>query len=95
MRHAIETAPRDGNVVILEDDARETCGIAYWSLEAGEWVGRDGKPSKITPTHWHPISRDNGSSTLSRVGPSARRRRFNYFVAATAGALVGLLFYAT
>jgi hypothetical protein len=95
VRHAIETAPRDGKVVILEDDARETWGIASWSLEAGEWVGRDGKPSKITPTHWLPMPRDNGSSTLSQVGPSARRRRFNYFVAATAAALIGLLFYAT
>jgi hypothetical protein len=95
MRHAIETAPRDGKVVILVDDARETWGIAYWSLEAGEWVGRDGKPSRITPTHWHPFSHDNGSSTLSQVGPSARRRRSNYFAAAAAATLIGLLFYAT
>ena len=95
MRHAIETAPRDGKVVILVDDAREIWGIAYWSLEAGEWVGRDGKPSIITPTHWHPFPRDNGSSTLSQVGPSARRRRSNYFAAAAAATLIGLLFYAT
>jgi hypothetical protein len=95
MRHAIETAPRDGKVVILIDDERETWGIACWSLEAGEWVGRDGKPSKITPTHWHPFTRDDGSSTLSQVGPSAQRRRSNYFAAAAAATLIGLLFYAS
>jgi hypothetical protein len=53
MRHTIETAPRDGNVVILEDDASGTYDVARWSPEAGEWVGENGEPSKITPTHWH------------------------------------------
>src|ERR1700736_6438454 len=56
MRHAIETAPRDGNVVIIEDDAIGTYEIAHWSAEAGEWVGENGEPSKITPTHWYPYS---------------------------------------
>ena len=56
MRHAIETAPRDGNVVIIEDDAIGTYEVAHWSAEAGEWVGENGEPSKITPTHWYPYS---------------------------------------
>jgi hypothetical protein len=77
MRDAIETAPRNGKVVVLEDDASGTYDIAHWSAEAGEWVGTNGEPSKITPTHWHPMSRDNllqedeGSSNRSEVGPSA------------------------
>src|ERR1700731_213474 len=58
MRRTIETAPRDGNVVILEDDASGTYDVAHWSPEAGEWVGENGEPSKITPTHWHTISTD-------------------------------------
>ena len=56
MRQAFETAPRDGKVVILEDDASGTYDVAHWSAEAGEWVGEDGEPSKITPTHWYPYS---------------------------------------
>ena len=55
MRRTIETAPRDGNVVILEDDASGTYDVAQWSPEAGEWVTENGEPSKITPTHWHTI----------------------------------------
>ena len=54
MRQVFETAPRDGKVVILEDDASGTYDVAHWSAEAGEWVGEDGAPSKITPTHWYP-----------------------------------------
>ena len=54
MREAFETAPRDGSVVILEDDASGTYEAARWSAEAGEWVGEDGEPIKITPTHWYP-----------------------------------------
>jgi hypothetical protein len=53
MREAFETAPRDGKVVILEDDASGTYEAARWSAEAGEWVGEDGEPIKITPTHWY------------------------------------------
>src|SRR5258706_10555465 len=58
MRHTIETAPRDGNVIILEDDASGTYDVAHWSPEAGEWGRENGEPSKITPTHWHTISTD-------------------------------------
>ncbi len=57
MRHAIETAPRDGEVVLLEDDASGNCALARWSPEAGGWVGENGEPSEITPTHWHPVPR--------------------------------------
>jgi hypothetical protein len=86
MRRTIETAPRDGKVVILEDDASGTSDVAHWSAEAGEWVGDNGEPSKVTPTHWHPMSsdkylqEDEGSSNPSQVGPSASRaRRYSFF----------------
>ena len=69
MREAFETAPRDGKVVILEDDASGTYEAARWSAEAGEWVGEDGEPIKITPTHWY-------DSFLSpRAGLRHNRRR--------------------
>ena len=53
MRQAIETAPRDGTIVVLEEDSRGTYDVAHWSAEAGRWVGENGEPSKIIPTHWH------------------------------------------
>ena len=56
MRHLIETAPRDGNVVILEDDATGTYDVAHWAPKAGEWVSENGEPSEIIPTHWYPMS---------------------------------------
>ena len=50
MRHPIEKSPRDGTAIILEDDASGTYDVAHWSTEAGEWLGENGEPTKITPT---------------------------------------------
>ena len=61
MRQAIDTAPRDGKIVILEDDASGTYDVAHWSAKAGRWVGENGEPSKITPTHWYLRPRDQYS----------------------------------
>jgi len=81
MRRTIETAPRDGKVVILEDDANGIYDVAHWSPEAAEWIGENGKPSKIKPSHWYPMPGDNYlqqgldvSSSPSQVGPSLPRR---------------------
>jgi hypothetical protein len=58
MRREIETVPKDGKSVILEDDARKTYALAHWSTEQSAWVGEDGKPISITPTHWLPLQRN-------------------------------------
>ena len=58
MRQGIETAPKDGTIVILEDDASGTYDVAHWSAEATRWLGENGEPSKIAPTHWHQRPRD-------------------------------------
>src|SRR5436309_9101985 len=52
MRRTIDTAPRDGKFVILEDDVSGSFERAQWSAEARAWVTENGELSKITPTHW-------------------------------------------
>src|SRR5215212_1566482 len=52
MRHPIDTAPRDGKFVILEDDVSGSFELAQWSAEKPGWVAENGELSKITPTHW-------------------------------------------
>src|SRR5258705_2762920 len=59
MRRTIETAPRDGHAIILEDDASGTYDVAHWSAEAGGWVGGNGEPSKIKPTPCYALQGDN------------------------------------
>lgn len=59
MRRLIETAPCDGALVILEDDAGDNYGVARWSSEAERWLGENGEPIKFTPTHWYPTQGDN------------------------------------
>lgn len=85
MRQAIETVPSDGQVVILEDDARGIYAVARWSAEVGDWVGENGEPSKITPTHWYPheipfLQDASGSCEPTHVGPAASQaRRYSFF----------------
>ena len=55
MRRLIETAPRDGKFVILEEDASGKYNVACWSPEVDGWVGESGEPIRIAPTYWHPI----------------------------------------
>jgi len=55
MPHTIETAPRNGEFVIIVDDASGRFHVAQWSTSR-EWVRENGEPSEITPSHWSPIS---------------------------------------
>lgn len=86
MRRTIETAPRDGKVVILEDDVFGTCDVAHWSPESGQWIGENGEPIKITSSHWYPMQGDNDpqqghdvSSNPSRAGSSTSQSRSSFF----------------
>src|SRR5437879_4639440 len=99
MRQTIDTAPREGNVVILEDSAAGTYDVARWSPEAGEWISESGEPSKITPTHWRPVPRDkclpqkhDESSNPSQLGPSSPRARRLVMACGIAVALMALAF---
>ena len=58
-RLPIETAPRDGGSVILEEGARGKYDIARWAPEADGWVRENGEPIKITPSYWNPIEGEN------------------------------------
>jgi hypothetical protein len=53
------------------DDSSGAYEAARWSAEAGERVGEDGEPSKITPTHWYPRSFFPFSSSRAPPQPSA------------------------
>src|SRR4051812_8720710 len=77
MRRGIETVPRDGKLVILEDDASGTYELARWSAEASAWVGENGELSKITPAYWHATRRDEDllQSQGGSTGPSGSRER--------------------
>ena len=67
MRDTIETAPKDGEVVILEDDASGSYDIARWSPEAGGWVvGENAEPIKITPS-LRPCTMKIGVSMLASL----------------------------
>ena len=55
----IETAPRDGRFLILEEDAGGKYDIARWAPEAAGWVREDGEPIKIRPSYWYQIEGEN------------------------------------
>ena len=57
----IETAPRDGRFLILEEDASGKFNIARWAPEASGWVRENDEPIKIIPSYWYPIQGQNDS----------------------------------
>lgn len=82
MPHQIKTAPRNENVVLLEDRTFGTYDVAHWSPEAEGGGGENGEPIKYTPSHWYPTP-----------GRAHRHRFFPIFLIATvltAAALIGL-----
>ncbi|SEE50720.1 hypothetical protein [Bradyrhizobium erythrophlei] len=52
MRRVIDTAPKDGTLVILEDDVSGSFESAQWSADGRGWIKKNGEPSEITATHW-------------------------------------------
>ncbi|MBR0830651.1 hypothetical protein JQ596_34610 [Bradyrhizobium manausense] len=55
MRQSIDTAPRNGKDIWVED-ATGAVEAAHWSPEAGRWVWKDGSPINTAPTYWYPVT---------------------------------------
>jgi hypothetical protein len=108
MRQTIESAPRDGDLVNHGDAASGTDDAVHRSPEAGQRIGENGEPSKITPSHWCPMPAENyvqqqdglPSGLRDATTPARRARRHGFFplfaIVATlvAAALIGLSFHA-
>src|SRR6185436_3601680 len=100
MRQPIEESPKDGTAIILEDDANGTYDVARWSTETGEWVGESGEPTKVTPSHWYPMPRDqyllreDAVSRKQSRGGRARRLASSIAVSLVAAMLIVTYFRA-
>ena len=68
MRKTIETAPRNGIFVILEDETHGTFAVARWSRDGALWLDDDGKPIQLNATHWHPPQNLDGEAAPARSG---------------------------
>jgi TPR repeat protein len=95
----IELAPRNGESVVLLDGCSDAWEVGRWSPESSRWVQLDGKPARIFPTHWVPVSGDAAGSENSEglsflVPPPApmptasKRRRTSVVLAVAAAAIV-------
>jgi hypothetical protein len=54
----IELAPKNGDFVVLQDGRSGSWEVGRWAPESSSWVQIDGKPLRIFPTHWVPVSGD-------------------------------------
>ena len=54
----IELAPKNGDFVVLQDGWSGSWEVGRWSPENSGWIQIDGKPLRIFPTHWVPVSGD-------------------------------------
>lgn len=57
MRQPIETVPKDGKAVILEDPVAGSYELAKWSAEESVWLNENGGRCEIAPIYWHAINR--------------------------------------
>ena len=94
----IELAPKNGDFVVLQDGWSGSWEVGRWAPESNSWVQIDGKPLRIFPTHWVPVSGDTvgaknteGLSFLvSAIQEPSRRLRIRFKLAFTVAAfLVG------
>src|SRR6476620_423152 len=98
MRQPIDTAPRDGKDICVED-ATGAFDVAHWSSETDKWVWKNGNPINITPTHWYPITRhvyleDAQSSSPLQGGRAGRKFTASWIaVPLIAAALIGVYFH--
>src|SRR5262245_59426148 len=66
MRNPIESGPKDGQFVIIEDESGND-DVARWSPARKTWVGLNGEPTAIRPTHWWPMP--TGGSSVPNGPP--------------------------
>jgi len=93
----IELAPKNGDLVVLQDGWSGSWEVGRWAPESGSWVRIDGKPLRIFPTHWVPVSGDTVGSEntegLSFLAPtiqvpeSPKRLRNRFILAFTVAAI--------
>ena len=97
MRQPIETAPKDGRDIWVEDD-RAAYDVAHWSSETQQWVWKNGGAIRITPTHWTPIPEpqyQEGEQSSSPLPVGRVRRRLTASLIAAAlvvATLIGVYF---
>ena len=68
--NSIESAPKNGQFIILQDESAVVYEVARWSAEKGDWIQEEGEPIQITPTHWMPLP--GASLAVSSQSLSAR-----------------------
>jgi hypothetical protein len=89
LRHPIETAPRDGKEIWVEDD-QSAYDVAHWSSATKEWVWKNGRPIRITPTHWSPITEPQYQEDKQSSDPLQNERVRRWFIGSLIAATLAL-----
>ena len=61
----IGLAPKNGDLIVLRDAISGAWAIARWAVASDTWVGVDGKPVRLLPTHWEPVAGEAFGKTRS------------------------------
>jgi BA14K-like protein len=102
LMNQIELAPKNGDFVILQDARSGSWEVGRWAQETSSWVQIDGKPLRLFPTHWVPVSGDPAGSPnrLSFLVPppplkvTAPKRLRTRFILAFTAAVIFISGYA-
>jgi hypothetical protein len=91
---SIDTAPKDGNFVVLQDNDASAYEVARWSVEKGDWLRVTGEPVQIKPAHWMLLRTASSlPSSFDALGGKRRdRRRVGPFAGGLALVALALLY---
>src|SRR5262245_9649687 len=67
-KRGIDSAPKNGDALILQDESTRSWELGRWSFERNDWVRTDGRPLRIFPTHWIPGFYDGKELPLFEFG---------------------------
>jgi hypothetical protein len=85
----IEGAPKNGDVIILQDACWQALG--RWAQEANGWVHPDGTPVRFSPTHWKPLDASLADDKTERTQKRPLTRLILALMAASC--IVGFIFW--
>jgi hypothetical protein len=65
MNNTLQSIPKDGQFVIIEDASGDDA-VVRWSSHYGTWVDLTGAPTSVRPARWSPIPKENVARERSR-----------------------------
>jgi hypothetical protein len=73
----IRTAPKNGELILLRDEAGGVFQLARWCCKNNEWIGEDETPVRVKLTGWIPLAGVSADHSSRHGQVSSARRKLH------------------